>query len=449
MKIAILNHWDIGGGAARAAWRLFQGLKSERIDVKYCVRVKESTDRNVVELSTDSQHWDHIDGLVQSNYIDQNRTTLSNTYFSHTFNSIDFAATDEIASADIINLHWVEKMVSAEGLARLVDLGKPIVWTLHDQRPLTGGCHYTAGCDGFVENNCHQCRQLRHDLHNLPQKNLAAKQSILRNADVTIVSPSRWLADEARRSQLFQSVPIEVIPNSVETQIFRPISKSRAKEKLGLSPDALCIMFGAQNSAETRKGFNILQEALRLTLRNPAIRDRHQQNNLTILTVGEVSQSDWYVAVNRKDFGTINDDQKLAQIYAAADLFVLPSLEDNLPNTMLEAMACGTPVMGFNTGGIPDLVEPGTTGYLIDKKEAIPLSLSLSRAITRVHELEGMSLNCSNLVQREYHQEIQAKRYTELFRRVLSKTGDTERQKCSFDATAFDSVIGNALRLSQ
>jgi glycosyltransferase involved in cell wall biosynthesis len=417
MRVSLVNKWDIGGGAARAAFRLAVALRTAGVDVTYHAQEKQA-EHDWVQLrqgnSTGQEHEDRIQA-----YMDQNRTACSNTYFSHSTAMLDSRDLQHIAAADIINLHWVEKFLSTQAIAALLASEKPIVWTLHDQRPLTGGCHYTAGCEQFSLAGCSRCIQLRGGGKDIPAANLRDKISLLRGANITLVTPSAWLGQQARKSALFRDHRIEVIPNSVETEVFRPTNKAIAREALGLPQDRFVLLFGVHDAREQRKGYTLLLEAMRHFLRLAAVTSSQPREPLVLVFGSGVSDS-WDLPVERHCAGEIRDDTTLAQIYSAADVFVIPSSEDNLPNTVLEAMACGTPCVGFPVGGIPEMIREGETGFTTPLVSARALAHSLLQAYSDPVRLEDLAVACTDVVRKEYTQERQGRRYLELFTDLVS-----------------------------
>ncbi|MFH1950485.1 MAG: glycosyltransferase, partial [Pseudomonadota bacterium] len=248
MKILQISTYDIRGGAARASYRLHKGLREIRQDCRMLVRYKDSEDDDVFCVSPkDPQEKDDqrffLDVVVQGQYINAHRTDMSNTIFSLPYSGLDLSTLPMIKAADIINLHWVARYQSLLTLNRLFSLGKPVVWTLHDQWAFTGGCHYAAGCRKY-RTDCMGCPQLDDDSFNLPAAILKDKQALFEGADITIVTPSRWMAECAKESHLFKDLRVEVIPNSLETDLYTPSPKAEAKRKLGLEGDTVTLLFG-------------------------------------------------------------------------------------------------------------------------------------------------------------------------------------------------------------
>lgn len=416
MRVSVLNTWDNGGGAARAAFRLASQMREVGTNLTYFVRHKSTDIDWVVEID-DFLPSVKNQAPIQSTYIDNNRTSCSNTYFSHTQENLSDAWIKKIAKADIINIHWVERFLSSSTIAKLAAFEKPLVWTLHDQRPLTGGCHYTSGCKQYIFNTCRNCIQLTKDPEKLPFKVLAEKIQLFKDKNITIVSPSKWLGDDAKASELFRHHRVEVIPNSIETNIFKPSNMKLARARLGLPEDEFIFLFGAQDTKEKRKGYHILQKAMEFMVAAMAqgTYDNYKKK-IGVLIFGTFNKKDWPYPVNLHLTGTVDDDVKLADIYSAANCFVIPSLEDNLPNTILESLACGTPVIGFDTGGIRDMVVPNQTGYL----PPIKLPVALYRAMEDVFEdkrgkLDALAINGVDLVRTNFNQKKQADAYLDLY----------------------------------
>jgi len=226
----------------------------------------------------------------------------------------------------------------------------------------------------------------------------------LHGLDITVVTPSRWLSLCASRSTIFRDCRVVCIPYGLPTQVFRPHDRREIREVMGISPDAKVILFGAENLGNNRKGFEYLLEALR--------RYRTQgDREIVLVTFGDLDPS---ITIDSPypviPCGSIGDEQNLAYIYSMADLMVIPSLEDNLPNTVLEAMACGTPVVGFAIGGIPDMVEHKRTGYLAAAGSVDELVAGIDWGLFNSHGSD-LSNNCRRKVEALYSLATQAARY--------------------------------------
>ena len=376
MRIVVISATESEGGAARAARRLHRALLAAGAESSLLVGRKSSADNGVIEVPAseipDAGRW----SLLQQELIDNNRAGQWNTYFSVTLPGTDLACHPAVLEADVIHLHWISGFLSAADIARLLALGKPVVWTMHDERAFTGGCHYTFGCREFAS-KCEACPQLRDDPQHFPAAILADACLLWSPHALTIVTPSRWMASQARQSTLFGAHRIETIAYALETDLFRPSPKSEARAALGLAPDTLVLLFGADFGVERRKGFHELITALKLCLCDNAFHRRCQERRVTLLCFGHPADELKSLPIPLESLGYMHDDEKLAMVYSASDLFLLPSLADNLPCTMMEAMSCGTPVVAFATGGIPECVEDGVTGRLVPTGDTAQLAQAI------------------------------------------------------------------------
>lgn len=422
MNIAIINTNDTSGGAARASYRLHKGLRLLNEESAMIVKNKQSNDPNVHQVTTRGpEHFceEQIPQAAQEFFINRNRNSISNTLFSLPHPGYDISNIDLIERADIINLHWINFFQSVETISSLLKLKKPVVWTLHDQWPFTGGCHYSSGCDKFVD-ACKNCPQLKEKSYEIPF--IAHKHKIQKfnNKNLTIVTPSRWLANCVRRGKVFKNLRVEVIPNSVETDIFHPIPKEQAKATLNINPDIITLLFGSISAKEKRKGFKEIIKVISYCSRNEYFKELIESGKIYLLTFGKVDDEIKKIGIPIISFGYINSDEKLADIYSAADIFLLPSLEDNLPNTILESMSCGTPTVSFSVGGLPDLIQNGINGHMapcfdIDKFGEMVLDL-----IKDSSKRKKMSICCRKSMEMNYQLKHQAFKYIELYLELLN-----------------------------
>jgi glycosyltransferase involved in cell wall biosynthesis len=311
-------------------------------------------------------------------------------------------------------------------LRRLFALGKPVVWTLHDMWPFTGGCHYSASCEKY-KTDCARCPQLADDPFDLPAAVLRDKVELFRGANLTIVTPSRWLAACARESRLFKGVRVEVIPNALETELYQPLPKQEAKKALGIPTDAVTLLFGAENAEERRKGFQELVAAIGHCRESEAFRRLAAQGKIRVICFGRADAALSSLGLPTVTLGYLTSDAEIARAYAAADLFVLPSLEDNLPNTMLEAMSCATPVVAFDVGGMPDMVTDGKTGRLVPAGDVRALGEAIASLVANPELRAAMGQNCRALMTGRYDLKHQARSYLELYRDLTEKSPDVDR----------------------
>ena len=260
-------------------------------------------------------------------------------------------------NSDVVNLHWIgDGFVAAEALS---EFNKPIVWTLHDMSAFTGGCCYSQECDRYTK-SCGNCLILGHNKSwDLSRWVWQRKAKARQNLQLTVVTPSQWLADSANSSSLFKNSDIRVIPNGLDTGTYKPCDRQTARNILNLPQERQLILFGALNSTNKRKGFSLLMQALK------QLSNYENSPNWELIVLG-ASQPKEKLDIDLKTryIGTLSDDISLALIYAAADVFVAHSVQDNLPNAVMEALACGTPCVAFQIGGMPDLIEHKQNGYL-------------------------------------------------------------------------------------
>jgi glycosyltransferase involved in cell wall biosynthesis len=427
MKILQISTYDIKGGAARAAYRLHRGLREIGHDCRMAVRYKDTADDSVVCIgpkpgSQEDERAFFLDVVIQGHYIDAHRTDVSNTLFSLSYPGYDLTKLPLVREADVINLHWVAQYQSPLTLHRLFSLGKPVVWTLHDQWPFTGGCHYAAGCEKY-RGDCDGCPQLSDDSFGLTAAVLNDKASLFKDAGLTIVTPSRWMGACARDSRLFRDLRVEVIPNSVETDVFSPLPKGEAKERLGISCDTFTLLFGAEYGNEKRKGFQELREAIGSCLGDPMVQDLLSEDKIKMICFGHPDADLSSIGIPVISLGYLKSDEDVRMAYCAADIFVQASLEDNLPNTILEAMSCGTPVVAFGVGGMPDLVEDGATGQLIPFRDTLQMGHALRSLLFDANRRELMGEECRRRMEQGYALRIQAKRYLELYNELVDNVG--------------------------
>ncbi|WP_121971341.1 glycosyltransferase family 4 protein [Leptolyngbya sp. BC1307] len=409
MKALLVNTYDISGGAARAAYRLHQGLNQLGVTSQMLVQDKQSKDPAVLLQSQQSSFRARLRNGLDSSpvrlYGRRERTIFS----PHWLPSRNVKAIDKL-SPDVVNLHWVSHAyLQIEALARLK---YPLVWTLHDMWAFTGGCHYAGDCKGY-EQSCGRCPILNSGR----EKDLShwiwqRKHSAWQNLNLTIVTPSRWLGECARASTLFQDCRVEVIPNGLDPQRYQPAEKSLARSNFNLPSDKRLVLFGAMNAiASTRKGYQFLQPALQHLSRSG------WQDNLELVVFGssgpaESQPDDLGFKVNY--LGHLKDEA-IALAYAACDVFVAPSVQENLSNTVMEALACGTPCLAFRIGGMPDMIEHLNNGYLANPYDIQDLAQGVAWIVEDPERQAVLSRSARLSVEQAFTVRIQAQRYKTLF----------------------------------
>ena len=428
MKIIQVSNSDIQGGAARAAYRLHRGLIAIQQDSQMLVLDQRSPDETVLQLENfpTDPHSTSL-SILQKRYVNQNRTLLSNTSFSLPYPGVDL--THYLANTDIINLHWVAYFQSPVTLHHLLT-HKPVVWTLHDMWAFTGGCHYSAGCTQYQQ-NCAACPQLQADPYGLTAAVLQDRLDFLSDTPLVIVTPSQWLANCTKQSRVLKNQRIEVIPYSLETDIFSPLDRAEAKQELGLERRAIALLIGADNGNEHRKGFTELLQALHICRQNSQFQALLAAQKFQLWCFGIPNDQLTELDLPLHSFGRIDSDHQLRQIYAAADLFVLPSLEDNFPNTMLEAMSCGTPVVAFEVGGIPDVVKNGVTGWTVPLGDIAAMAGAILDCIFSDDLREQRGQASRQIMTEQYGLTVQAQRYLELYEDLIQNASLPKQQNWS------------------
>lgn len=418
MRITLLNTFDIAGGAARAAWRLHGGLTEIGVAHHFLVARKDSDDPAITPVrprdTAEQAVWAAREGEGQAELAPY--PALQGLDFVPFHSGLAGRADlleDRLPPTDIFNLHWVRGLVDWPTFFRRRRPGQAVVWTLHDQQPFTGGCHYAGACRGFTD-GCGTCPVLgSDDQDDLSARVLARKRAALDAfpGPIHIVSPSRWMAAEAAASRLFAGLPIHVIPNAVDNRTLVPGDGRALRRQLGIGDDVLALGFVSHRLDDPRKGLDMLIQALsRLA---PALPDR-----LALLLAGGGPLPPGPVAVPVFNAGPQTGDAALCGFYAACDLVVVPSRQDNLPNVVLEAMACARPVLGIHSGGTPDMVLPGQTGFLAACDDAPTLADTLADAIRRRNDFANMGHAARQRVEAEYAPPVQANRYAALFTAV-------------------------------
>jgi glycosyltransferase involved in cell wall biosynthesis len=410
MKVLHLSESD-GGGAGRATFRLNQGLQRLGVDSKILVQLKYSDDRTVFSPETTLGKFsaklklpERLDALPLKGYPQRDANDFSLEW-------LPSGIVSKVAklTPDVVNLHWVcHGYVPIEAIAKFK---KPLVWTLHDMWAFTGGCHYSQECDRY-KNSCGTCPQLGSTKSwDISRWVWQRKAKAWQNLNLSIVSPSHWLAKCARSSSLFQDLPIEVIPNGLDTQQYKPIPRQVARELLNLPQDKQLILFGAMYpNSDRRKGFYLLQKALQ------KLSKTEWCNQIEIVIFGASRpQESVELGLNSHYLGRLSDEISLAVVYAAADVFVAPSTQDNLPNTVMEAIACGTPSVAFNIGGMPELIEHQHNGYLAQALDSEDLAQGIIWVLENKERHQKLCDRARQKAEQEFTLEIQARRYESLY----------------------------------
>lgn len=387
MKVVLVNT-KTPGGAYVACQRLAQALQKQCMEVSF-VEIK-ATKWNFL--------WERFCIWVANRFSRKNlfAVSIANT-------GTNISKLKVVQEADIIHLHWINQGgLSMKDIAKLQALGKPIVWTMHDMWPFTGICHHANNCEQY-QSTCRTCPQ---GADCLARRTFDAKRKIWH--DISFVGCSQWIASLAKQSALTTSTQVLSIPNPLDTSVFSPIPKEKARKQLGLSLDKKCVLFGAVNSTAAGKGFQYLLEA-----------DKNILEDVHYLVVGKngakVIEQLGHAGI---DLGYILDEHQKALIYSAADVFVTPSLAENLPNMIMEAMACGTPCVGFEIGGIPEMIDHKKNGYVAKYKDAEDIARGIDWVLSAKDDL---GIVARKKVLATYAEPVVVKQFIELYQTLLTQ----------------------------
>ena len=372
MKVLILNTSDIHGGAAIAASRLHCGLRNRGVDSKMLVLSKKGNDEHVIQISESKIRrkiaW-FVNHYRKKYDLGKYGKALSNHYFSNLYSCNNIKKHVKRLDPDVIHLHWVND--NFFDLADLQSLGKPIVWSLHDMWPFTGGCHYDGECGKYVT-ECLKCPQLSSEEYaDLTNRIFKRKNTIYKSIDrLEVIGLSRWMYDCAKASALFMDCPITNLPNCIDTNEYNQGSRDSIRRKFDISGAKSVILFGGINGVGVpRKGFSYLLEAL----------NHLSPESFELAIFGNDVIPHNFSKFKVYNFGVVTTPKDMSEIYSCADVMVLPSLQENLSNTVIESLSCGTPVVAFDIGGNGDMVKHKCNGYLVATIDAYLLAEGIER----------------------------------------------------------------------
>jgi glycosyltransferase involved in cell wall biosynthesis len=407
MKIVIISDIYRRGGAAIAAYRIAEGYKLHGAEVAYVVGHQSGRPKNVVDIANfklgrKRYHMNMniyskrplLKGIIQKYYITRIIKEVKKQ------------------APDIIHLHNIHGILPNLSLLIKIDrLGIPIVWTLHDMWAFTGHCAFSLECIRYKDSGCDWHCPYPDEFPPLKkeyvEKEFNQRKLIYKKVkNLHFVTPSRWLAGEVHKSMV-GSVKVTVIPYGIDYDFFKPINKAPARESLGLSPNKKYILSGSHNLQAKRKGWRYFENAL----------NQIDRKNFEILTYGTGSEAiSNKTGIPMHHMGFINNERMIRILYSAADLFVIPSIGDNLPNVIIEAISCGTPCVGFDICGIPELVRNGITGYLAENKNDHDLAIKILKILDMdQNEYKQMSKMCRQVVREKYGFKANSKKYMKLF----------------------------------
>jgi glycosyltransferase involved in cell wall biosynthesis len=424
LKVVHLNTYDGNGGAGRACMRLNRALLSQNIDSKIIVHYKFGNNPDIKTFNGNIIQKSYAAATIILERILAKRFLKpdSRTPFSFTWFGRSVIKHPDVKKADIIHLHWINHgFLDPKHIAEIRKLGKPVVWTFHDSNAFTGGCHVRYTCDHYQQ-QCGNCPLLINSAdddisHRIWQQKNKAYQQL----DFNIIAPSLWMQDSVKKSSLMRSKATSNIPNTLETDVFKPINKKEAKAKAGLPTDKFIFLSGFMPSRkDLHKGTQYLLESMEL-LRQRLGAETDQIELVVFGNRGTENLPDF--PFKTSFLGTINNDEKLALHYAAADAFLIPSLEDNLPYTVMESLSCGTPVIAFTTGGIPDMVRHQYSGFLATYRSSESFTDGMEWIIKHP-ERDKLNQQARQTIMDSFSEEVVAKKHIGVYQQLLSKGGN-------------------------
>ena len=426
MNVLLVNTYPFGG-AAKACIRLHQGLlKLDKLRPKLLFSVRKGSlppESYIFEGATTLTFPQRMEEKARRIFSEfklmplhpetkeqvflKNRNPALDT-FSFPNSSFDITKSALYHQADIINLHWVAKLLDFESFFK--KNRKPILWTLHDMNAFAGGEHYEERFQGMDNQGYPIPRVLTPEEKKWHHDIIQLKKKALKNVqNLHIISPSNWLKEASQKSELFGRFPHSIIPYGLSMDTFQPRDKAFSRDILGLPKDKLVLLFVSDALNSTRKGFSFLKKTLE-TMKHPEV---------LLCAIGSKGTSDINSSQNRS-LGVIQDELLMSIAYSAADVFIIPSLEDNLPNTVLESLACGTPIIGFPTGGIVDMVQDGENGYLCPEISTSALSETIEKFLKNPKFFDKEKIRVNAL--KKYDLKIQAEAYKKLYQEILNKS---------------------------
>lgn len=418
MNILIVNTSENAGGAAVAANRLMCALNQNGEHATMLVRDKDTDNPNVVALNNKWLQrwrflWERLYIYIRCSF---SRRHLFDIDVANT--GADITGLKVFKEADVIHLHWINQgMLSLDGIRKILNSGKPVVWTMHDIWPATAICHITHGCSNF-KSVCRECQYLcgNSGYGDLAHAVWQRKQRMLQGQHLHFVACSRWLAGEARKSALLSGKTVASIPNPIDTTLFCKSSAEEARKRFDLPLDKRIILFVAQKATNVNKGMAFLIDACKMLAKEyPDMVD----NTCVAVLGGHADDVMEEIPFPAYPLGYTSDTARIIDVYNACDVFVLPSLSENLPNTIMEAMACGVPCIGFNVGGIPEMIDHQKNGYVVRFRDAVDLAKGI-RWVLFDSDYSSLSDCARHKTVHSYSQQAVALRYVEVYNHAIA-----------------------------
>ena len=419
MNVLIINTNNDKGGAAIAANRLMQALNKNGILANMLVLKSSQPNTQVASVETSITVkflirfrflWERLVIFFNNGFSRKNlfRVSIANTGF-------DLSKHPLVKQADVLHLHWINQgFLSLKSIDKLTKLNKPIIWTLHDMWACTGICHHARDCEKYTT-KCYACFYLKSQSSNDLAARVFNRKKKIYTSSIAIVTCSNWLKKKVQNSNLLKNSFTVSIPNPINTQIYRYLDKNICRTSFNLPLNKKLLLFGAENSTDDRKGLSYFLEALEF------VRQHHQNlfEQIEIVIFGKMKQQiEQRIITPVHVLGYLTVEEKIVQLYNAVDAFVISSLDENLPNTIMEAMACGTPCVGFNTGGISEMIDNKQNGYVAEYKNAEDLAHGIHWVLYEADYCR-LSENVRKKAESTYNEDIVANQYIELYKNLL------------------------------
>ncbi|KMQ51547.1 glycosyl transferase, group 1 family protein [Chitinispirillum alkaliphilum] len=412
MRIITVSSSDINGGAARAAYRLHRSLVTSGIESRMLVQNKSSDDYTVTGPQTVLKKCvAYARSAIGNLPVKLYRNKTSTPYSSSLLGFSNIVEKINRLSPDIVHLHWIcGEMLPVQDVARI---NAPVIWSLHDMWAFTGGCHYDVGCGLFVK-GCGNCKVLgsnkENDLSRSSYKRKRKAYSKINN--LTIIGLSRWLTECAIKSALLRNVKIINLPNPIDCSVFKKADKRFSRSLWNLPSDKKLVLFGAMGAtSDNRKGYKELSEAI------AKLEDKTAE--LVVFGSGKPRTQPNF-GFKTHYLGCLNDEPSLVTLYSAVDVMVVPSLQENLSNAIMESLSCGTPVVAFNIGGNGDMIVHKQNGYLAKPFNTTDLKDGI-QWVLNAPNYDELCKNAREKVLREFDSNVVAQKYIALYKEILNK----------------------------
>lgn len=420
---------DLKGGAATAAKRLHLSLLKNRIDSRFHYHPDYHDESAIPDRQDTFQSLAPCEPTGIAKWIERRETKSkrNRNYRKHFANrpkdreifstpwQRGWTPCGKNDACEIVHLHWILSWLDLSTFLRSFPKKQPIVWTLHDMNTITGGCHHSDECEKF-KTVCQSCIQIDNPgIRDISRKVFDYKKKLFKHRNIHFVTPSKWMENNVRESSLGQyATTIRTIRNGLDLTLFQPFEKNDSRHELAIPTTQPVIGFGAASLSNNRKGFQDLLKALQL------LANDMPTTEITVLVFGvDDLQIPPIPGIKFLSLGYLSTPIQQQKAYSAMDLFVLPSWAENMPQTAVEAMACGTPVLAYDIGGVPEIVIPNQTGLLAKHRDPVDLANKIRNAIGQSERMTDWGKNGRRLIEKQFSLQESHNQYMELYRSVV------------------------------